>query len=387
VLVGDSWRIPRSAGQVLLGEPAGPAEYELDGRLVEVRPTPGGTTLTAVIEIKGEMELHGAPAAVNARIFFEFVRPAAAPATPVSGLATKETGRRRETATERERGIVEARGWISEVRMGRTHSMAIDKDGRFRHNRIRQLVLQRRRTMGAPGTGPAFPELVVPEKPPAPDMNNSWILFDDPSRQYHFRHPQEFQIRPDPQDPMSLQLVNARPDGKSDLIRITSVPKTLDPTHYRRLSDPLAFVRELKDMWSKDGYQIVQGPAGWLPEAEWAPLKRKVYRYEAAIKPDLDAGAAPVARFYLDAYLVQFNRGDCIIVQALTDRNDHVVLRDQTDELIKRIDPGPSTMAAGAVPAPPLSTGPGASAQPGAPAQSAVPAPAGTVIAPPDRRP
>ena len=169
---------------------------------------------------------------------------------------------------EREAGIVEARGYIAKVLMGRTHTLARDDGGRLQQIGTRELVLQRRRVVGQAGVGESA-ALPVPETPPAADEMNSWLLYDDLQGRFHFRHPQELAITLN--EPGELHLRYVLPNGKADSIAITPVPRDPDPLLDRATSDPQAFVRNLKDNWSRNALEVVNGPIGWLPDADWAP--------------------------------------------------------------------------------------------------------------------
>jgi hypothetical protein len=142
---------------------------------------------------------------------------------------------------------------------------------------------------------------------------------------------------------------------------IASVPKLADPVADRQWTDPQAFVKDLRQVASRKDTTVVKDQVGWLPDQDWAPLKRRVFRYEAAIE------ARNLSRHYMDAYLVLFTRGDRFHIQALTDRDDHAPFREQAEKVIKSLELGPST--------PGLAT---------APAQTPVPTPGGP---PPATRP
>ena len=88
-----------------------------------------------------------------------------------------------------------------------------------------------------------------------------------------------------------IDLLDSRPDGQ-DVIQITLVPKTGDPERDRLAADPVQQKKLLEDEWKKQGEMVLPGPAGWLPDAEWSPLKRKVYRFEAALVPADDSAGA-----------------------------------------------------------------------------------------------
>jgi hypothetical protein len=91
----------------------------------------------------------------------------------------------------------------------------------------------------------------------------------------------------------------------------------------------------------------------WLPEAEWTPLKRKVYRIEAALIPDKSDSPAPAGgRIYLDYYVVQFARNQIMKVTAMTTRDPHLKFREMAEDIIKSFDFGPSDGSAASASAP-----------------------------------
>ena len=73
-----------------------------------------------------------------------------------------------------------------------------------------------------------------------------------------------------------IDLVDRRPDGQ-DAIQLGLNAKTGDPQRDRLAADPIQVKKQLEDKWKQRGEKVVPGPSGWLPEADWSPLKRKVY--------------------------------------------------------------------------------------------------------------
>jgi hypothetical protein len=362
VRVGDTWSIPRLAGQALLGPIPDEGDYTLEGTLREIRPpVPPSPLRTAVIELSGHLTVEQRSGDARAEVLFVFGPPAAPTPAPAPGAAPvpKAADRGSDGAAERKSGILEARGWISQVRMGRVLSTPIANEGRFKQIVSRQLNLQRRLAPppgAAEGASPAA--LSVPETPPTATEANSWLLFDDPLGRFHFRHPQELKI--EKLFPDELHLVSVRPDRGSDVLVIFLVPEYKDPQRDRKARDPETLRQQVKLDAEAKHFELLQGPAGWLPERDWAPLKRKVYRLEAGIKP----GAAP-ARYYQDDYLVLCARNQCIHVQAMTDREDHVPFRDQVEDVIATFEFGPAPERAPARPEAPAA--PASPAAPGPP--------------------
>ena len=72
-----------------------------------------------------------------------------------------------------------------------------------------------------------------------------------------------------------------------------AVPKEADSVRDRKWSDPQVFVREVQQNAARLGGELVNGEMGWLPEQEWTPLKRRVYRYEAAVKRENCSATLP----------------------------------------------------------------------------------------------
>ncbi len=97
-----------------------------------------------------------------------------------------------------------------------------------------------------------------------------------------------------------------------------------------------SFVKDFRANWDLQNREIINGPLGWLPEADWGPLKRKVYRLEVAIK------VQDRNQLYVDAYLIMFTRADRVVVYAMTERENHVEFRDQAEAILKTLDLGPS---------------------------------------------
>jgi len=111
--------------------------------------------------------------------------------------------------------------------------------------------------------------------------------------------------------------------------------------------------KQLEDYWKKKGDKVVPGPAGWLPDTDWDPLKRKVHRIEEALIKQDDTAPPPGDRIYLDQYLVQFTRNEVMKVTAMTPREqDHPDFRTDVEKIIKSFEFGPSEGSLPASPAP-----------------------------------
>jgi hypothetical protein len=360
VRVADTWTITRAAAQALLGQVKTVGDFQLEATLAQVDKAPQGTAMMAMIDISGILNLEEGEGAVRARLWFLFEPTAMAAAAPSATASPSARSGAGAAASDRE--VVEARGYITKLNMSRRLSKPLDDAGRLQEIGTRELLLQRRRVTA--GTADFVP-LAVPEKPPAEEIN-SWLLYDDPDGRFHLRHPQELSI--EVQEPDALVLQYVHPDGKSDTVIIGAVPRDADSARDRKSSDPQVFVREVQQNSARYGGELVNGEMGWLPDPVWAPLKRRVYRYEAALKRE----NAP--RHYLDAYVVQFARGDQFRVQAMTDRDDHLVFRNQAEGVIRSLELGPSDPAmAPPSPQPARARRPAAGPAP-APDRSAAPA-------------
>jgi len=324
--VGDVWVVPRPVMALLLGDVPLEDDYDISAELLEVRGAPpGGTVLTAVLSVKGSLVMMEGPLALNGRVHFVFPPPADKPAED-AGAASQP---------RRPSGIVEAEGHISEVRMAESAVIPLDQEGRLKLTRSRELVLERR--LG----GESALAVVVPEAP-IDDPAHTWVTYDEPQGRYHVAHPQGLriaQVYPEG----GVDLVDRRLDGQ-DVVQLTLVPKTGDAGKDRLAADPVEQQKALMDQWKKEGQDVLEGPAGWLDEADWKPLNRKVYRIEAALKPPAEEGGPPIrgGRIYLDRYIVQFTRDETLVVTAMTTRDPHVPFRDQVEDLIRSFAFGPS---------------------------------------------
>jgi hypothetical protein len=336
VLVGDNWVVPRLAAWALIGDMPEDEGYDLNAELIEVRKNPTNSSLTAVIGVKGRVVISSGPNGVNAQIEFMFEppeTPAPTAVSPAEEVAKEQPAAQETPKAKAKPGLIEARGHFTKLRLAHEFSLPLPgNDGRFKQTNTRRLSLERRTEQ------PGDP-LSVPATAPAPTVENSWLGYDDEEGRFHFRHPQEFRVKVYPEG--GVELLYARPDGR-DVIEINLVHKTGDPQRDRLAGDPIQQKKFEEDQWKKEGQVVLPGPAGWLPDAEWAPLKRKVYRFEAALRPGDDGGPGPqVGRVYLDHYIVQFQRNEILRVVALTTREPHRSFRDQAEQVIKSFDFGP----------------------------------------------
>lgn len=337
IRVGDRWTLPRVAVRALLGPGLLVEDDQVQAELLEVRKTTG-ESLVAIFRVQGEVGSLEGPSALNAELDFAFV-PAAADPAP----------NRVKPAARPAEGVLEARGFVQKLRLAQVNNVAAAvSEGRLKQTVTRELVLERRPADQAGGAGQT-PPLEVPNPPPVPTEANSWLTYDDPQARFHFRHPQTLQVvrlYPDG----GVDLLDRRPDGQ-DVVQLSLVPKTADSSRDRLASDPLQYKKMLMEQWKQQGEQVQMGTSGWLPEAEWAPRNRRVYRIEAALKPAAADGAvSPSGRIYLDSYLVQFTRNETMKVTALTTQEPHIEFRNQAESIIKSFEFGPSDASAADAP-------------------------------------
>ena len=157
VRVGDTWPVPKLAAWALVGDRPQDESYNLNAELIEVRKSPAGSSLTAVIGVKGQIVIATGPNGVNAQVEFAFEDPAAAPpaTVPPAEEAAKEQPAGQETAKARTTpGLIEARGHISKIRLAHEFIVPLPgNEGRFKQTNTRRLSLERRD--GEPGGGRA----------------------------------------------------------------------------------------------------------------------------------------------------------------------------------------------------------------------------------------
>ena len=357
--VGDSWRISPKATQILVNELPETEDYEVNGRVIDVRKSAMGTALTAIIGISGQMNLSVGKSMLNAQIQFVFEPTAAVAPASDSGASVKPAESTAGKARGKsDAGIVNARGWISRVLMAWVVSNPIDDgDGRLKQTVTYELNLERRRnavTSDAAGTQNIL--LTIPEPLPVADEANSWLVHQDPLGRFHFRHPQELALNASRMDPNFLDFVDQNHKEGKDVFILELPPGAADPQGDRKFRDPEKFQRDIDSDWANRKVETLRGPVGWLPEAEWAPLK--VFRKELGVKTaGADEVGQKVERIYCDYYLVLSKRNECFHVQSMTLRDDHVAFRTQAERMIKSVTFGPVDSPAkppASVPSPPL---------------------------------
>jgi hypothetical protein len=345
--VGDTWPVPREAAWAVLGEVPADEDYDLIAEILEVRKNKTGSSMVAVIGVKGQVVIREGPSGINAQVHFTFVpsdgtAPAAVraggetPSERVPGTPTRPGGRV-DAATD-------ANGYISKVSLAEELTIPLPgQDGRLRQKIRLERVLERRPN-GQDGKVASLLEVPTPD--PVATVANSWLIYDDPRGRFHLLHPQELRVDAYPDG--GIDLMDPRPDGR-DVITIGLNAKTQDSQRDPLAADPNQVKKQLEDQWKQRGEKVVPGPAGWLPEPEWSPLKRQVYRIEAALIPEGEQAAAS-GRIYLDHYMVLFTRNEVLTVSAMTTRDPHVQFREKAESIIKTFEFGPSESSLPAAP-------------------------------------
>jgi hypothetical protein len=340
--VGDTWPVPRLTAWAMIGAMPVDEEFNLTAELIEVRKNKGGSSMTAVIGVKGQFSVEEGPTAINAQVDFTFEPTAVQQNRPVrpgvDGAADQPAGAAPAGGKVVE-GLFDAKGYISKLRLAQAMTLPLgEEDGRLKQTITRELRLERRISdQGDGGTG----LLPLPEANFAAGPKNTWLLYDDPQERFHFLHPQDLRVaKVYPEG--GVDLLDRRPNGQ-DVLQITLVPKTQDPVHDRLAGDPIQQKKLLEDQWKRQGQKVLPGPSGWLSDPELARLNRKVYRIEAALVPAEDSPeTTPGGRIYLDHYIVQFSRNEVLKVIAMTTQDPHMPFSKVAELVIKTFDFGPS---------------------------------------------
>jgi hypothetical protein len=338
IKVGQSWRIQPLGTQTLLGGRV--TGGELTGQLISVEPVEGNPSrVRAYFKVSGHVRLNASTAAVNAEAEFEFPTPDPASLTgqPTSPTAIT-TGNK-----------IVARGAIVRLALSQVETVGTFIDGqRGKTTRTRQIILERR--LGLTGVAPIDP----PSEPPTPTRNNSWVRTFDSTGRFSFDHPQAFTPGPAIPEHDGAHLMRATEAGPDDLY-VAFRPKE------RTDVDDLS--RRMVASSSTNGFKILRGPSGWLPEEQWGG--RRVYRMELGLTPSVPPPAnAPRVQAALELYLVRFPQDASAYLQALTAQPDPSEFQQETAEIVRtfRID----DQAISATPTAPTSTTPARAPNPAA---------------------
>jgi len=358
VRVDDEWEISRDVARALWSELNDSKEFELVGTLKKVTKAAKGNSLIAVIGIQGQFWVADSPSAFNSEISFTFELPKAdSPAAPTAEKSKEAGGRSGSVRPKSQKGIVEARGWITRALMSQVLVSQIDEgNSRLKETTTRELDVHRLTMAAALAlTGEQVAPVEVPNPLPAPNEANSWLLFDDPAGRFNFRHPQELEIKS--VGVLGVELNNSQLLGSHDALYIFLKPKGEDPNGNEAFRDPAQLERMLEARWAEAKVKATRGPSGKLPPGEWAPFKRTVYRIESAVDtPDSAQGNGK--RIYTDDYLVTLGPARTVVFHSMTERDDHVAFRGDVESMIKSFQFGPAEGRAPAAPASPSSTSP-----------------------------
>ena len=212
-----------------------------------------------------------------------------------------------------------------------------DEEARLKQTRTYELQLERRLASATNAVGGAPGEtLQVPAPIPAATEANSWLLYEDPMERFYLLHPQNLALNPGMSDVNNIHFVDHDPGRGTDAFVLKLSPEPRDPQTDRKFRDEGEFQRAIADHWAKLKLDTLPGPAGWLPEADWAPLK--VYRKELAVKTaDAEQGGGGARRIYIDDYLVLSGGNQCFQVESWTVRENHVAFRTQSEGIIKSL--------------------------------------------------
>ena len=314
VRIGESWRIGRRGAQALLGDPGAQGDG-LVGKFTELRKEVDGPRLVAVLGVAGRATTSAGDTAVNAEVSFTF-DPAAA-ARP--GAAATE-------------GQVEARGAITEVRLGRTTTGPLAGPGRLKFQSTREVTMERQLN---PDPAPDLAKI-----PPAfkVDDPRGWLAWIDPSKRFRFDHPQDF-LPPErpalaPGEAGAAILVRNRREG-GDLIQVEFVPKALTPEDLKA---------RLAAEYGKTKLKVTEGDATWLPEVEW-PDRYKVHRIEAAVDTPAPGGSGGpggrTTRIHFDGYLIQTTQAASLLAIVTTSREPAAPVRREVEQILKTIQVDP----------------------------------------------
>jgi hypothetical protein len=359
--VGDTWQIPPLVTKLMWGKAPEQDEYDLMGTLIDIRKARKGNSLEAIVGVSGGFIMDDVPNKFNARIYFTFEptasltgpdRPAASPAVADSGAQTR--------VPRRDEGIIEARGWVSEAQMAQTYSAVIpDTDDRLKYTITVELRMWRERLPVTPSplSSRTVASLTVPSPAPTANEANSWLVYDDPKGRFHLRHSQRLQRNTSEVDPNVFALVDRKIGDGRDVFILRLPPGAADPQGEHRFRDAEQFRREIEADWAKRKLELLQGSTGWLPEADWAPLK--VFRKEFGVKlAGQDEKGKTVDRLYIDDYLVLSGRSDCVHIESMTNRNDHTTFRNEVERIIKSLQFSDAGERASANPATPARSAP-----------------------------
>jgi hypothetical protein len=320
VRVGDSWRVGHKAVQALLGESDLKGD-QFFAKFRELRRSKDKKTTFAVFSVSGRVSNKLGDTLISEQVVFTFPTPGA-PADRPTNLLNPGTAAPPASARPDETPI-EAKGAITEVRMGRSASGVLPagpNKGKTFHA-SQKLVLERRLAALVPDN-----VMLKLFEPPPENSVTSWLTYEDPTNRFSFTHPQDL-LPPDRYQvvgdfgPDTAILVKTRPEGR-DLVRIEFFPKELTPESLKEV---------LGVQWKQLQVEVLPGNEGWLTESEWPRMK--VYHIEAALKPPSRGQRS--TRIHYDAYVVQLDKNASFSVIATTNRDSVEKFRGDVEKMIK----------------------------------------------------
>jgi hypothetical protein len=318
VRVGDSWRVGHKAVQAMLGESDLKGD-QFTAKFRELRRSKDGKTTFAVFSVSGRVMNKLGDTLISEQIVFTFPTPVPPVAKPTDDLipGTPAVPARAEGTP------IEAKGAITEIRMGRSASGVLpagpNKGKTFHAGQ--KLILERRLAELVPD----YVKLKLLDRPPENSVT-SWLAYEDPQNHFSFTHPQDL-LPPDRYQfvgdlgPDTAILVKTRPDGR-DLVRIEFLPRELTPESLKEI---------LGAQWKQMQVEVLPGNEGWLTESEWP--KMKVYHIEAALKSTSRGPRS--TRMHYDAYVVQLDKNASFSVIATTTRDSVEKFRGEVERMIK----------------------------------------------------
>ncbi|WP_435010838.1 hypothetical protein P12x_002124 [Tundrisphaera lichenicola] len=320
----DTWPIHRRAAQAMLGE----AEIlgdTLVGKFVELRKEVDGPRMVARLTVSGKAPGTSGDVVVNAEALFTFW-----PESPPEDSPNERTFPPSPT-----KGVIDARGAITELRLARLTTATLPGPGRLRFRSNREVIVHRQLGLPPDAAGPASPDSL-----PAVSESNSWLTYLEPSGQFSMKHPQDL-LPPDrgpvaPLEPNAVTMVRVQRTG-TDLLQIEYAGRTLAPEDLKK---------KLAARWEAMKLEVLPGVEEWLPEAEWPGMR--VHRIEAAVKvaePGTGAGATAgpgPSRIHFGGYLVQFGQSASILAIATTSRDAVASYQGEVEQILKTIKIGPT---------------------------------------------
>ncbi len=296
--LGESWVLTQVAAAALLGEPV--ESGSIQGKLSEIRPIvepkADGATEIAILDLEGRIRTRMGPTSVRSRLEFAFRLIAPQPAA----------GGRANAAQTRDEALIGA-GALTSLRHVQVTTVPTIANGPPGFEQRRELILQRRWPV------PEGRPLSVPNPPPAPTPENSWLVYADPLGRFHFRHPQTFRI--DPRAPGAA-------GDQVTLVQFRRETPDLLVISYREGVQPKpdeAFQGAI-ERYKAAGFEVLPLDPKQLPAAEWPGMA--VYRIEAALTPPAQAVGA--SRTHVDGYLMLPGQPGAIQAMALTNSPDEI---------------------------------------------------------------